>query len=141
MADLDETPEQKALREEKEHHRMLTLMGGYTAFVAALFIAAIAMNGSYARAWIAASLLAVALPSLTAYIVLDFTVRVKQGRKKSAARGLAAFLGFLPSLAGIVILIWYSSVVAAALFILLTAYWLLRIDRIVYLNPSGGSDM
>lgn len=137
----EETPEQKHSRCEKEHERRLKLTGGYAGFVAALFITTLAVSGTYAHAWIVGSLLVVSLPSLIAFIVLDFTIRVRQKRKKSAALGLAFVLGFLPSFCGIVMVIGHLSIVAAVLFVLVTVYWVLRHDRIVYLNPGEQSDM
>ena len=106
-----------------QHERWTRLVGGYTAFIAALLVATFAKSNDYPRSWIVISLLALSLPSLVALMLLDYTVRVVQGRRKSFFRGLAAALGFLPSLAAIAILIGHFSLIAAALFLLLTLFW------------------
>jgi hypothetical protein len=126
-----------AAERSEQHERGSKLLGGYTAFVAALLVAAFAKSSDYPRSWIVISLLAVSLPSLVALNLLDFIVRVKQGRQKSASRGLAAALGFLPSLAAISILIGHFSMIAAALFLLLTLFWALALDAVTYLGSSG----
>jgi hypothetical protein len=83
------------------------LAAGYTAFVAALLVAIFAKSGDYSRAWVVISLLAVSLPSLAAYILLILIVQ-----ERSAYRGLALYLGFVPSLLGIAILIGHFSLIA-----------------------------
>ena len=126
---------------EEAHERISKLFGGYTAFVAALLVATFANSKEYPRAWIVISLLAVSLPSLVAYMLLDFVVRVKQIRKKSAFRGAAAGLGFFPSLLGVAALIGHFSVIASVLFVLLTLFWMLALDVVVYLGRYPGSDI
>src|SRR5437660_129599 len=107
-----------SLKEEKEQHeRVLKLVGGYIAFVAALLVAISAKSNDYSRAWVIISLLALSLPSLVAFLSLDFIVRVNQARKASYYRGLAFFLGFLPSFLAITILIGHFSVIAAVCFV------------------------
>jgi hypothetical protein len=121
----------------KEHHeRASKLFGGYIAFVAALLVTVFAKSSDYPRAWIVISLLALSLPSLVALNLLDFRIRVIQGRQKSASRGLAFALGFLPSLAAVAILIGHYSVVAAILFVLLTLFWSLTLDVVTYLGAK-----
>jgi hypothetical protein len=110
-----------------EHERLLQLWGGYTAFIAALLVATMATSGDYPHAWLIISLLALSLPSLVAYMLLDFTVRVKQRRIGSMYRGLSLLLGFLPSLVGTTMVIGHFSVLAAVLFVVLTAFWALMI--------------
>src|SRR5208283_1342203 len=102
--------------------RGMKLAGGYLAFVAALLVAAIAKSNDYRLAWVVISLLAVSLTSLVALILIDFVVPVRQGRPTNAMRGLACGLGFSPSLAAIAVLVGHFSVIAAALFVLLTLY-------------------
>ncbi len=86
-------------------------------------VAAIAKSNDYRLAWVVISLLAVSLPSLVALILIDFVVPVRQGRPTNAMRGLACGLGYSPSLAAIAVLVGHFSVIAAALFVLLTLYW------------------
>ena len=85
------------------------------------------------------SLLALSLPSLTALIILDFVVRVRQKRKGSMYRGLAAALGFFPSLSGMMILIGHFSVIAAVLFGLLVAFWALMIYAVAIVGGDPHS--
>ena len=112
-----------SLKEDHEH--VAKLLNGYTAFVAALLIATIAKSDDYPRAYIVITLLASSLPSMVALLILDFHVRVNQGRKASMFRGLAVFLGFLPSLFGIAMLIGHFSLVGGVLFLVLTLFWLI----------------
>jgi sulfite exporter TauE/SafE len=69
----------------------------------------------------------VSLPSLVVLISIDLVVRVRQGRPTNAMRGLAFGLGSSPSLAAIAVLVGHFSVIAAAVFVLLTLYWSLTI--------------
>jgi hypothetical protein len=103
-------PQDIVISPREQHERQSKLVGGYTAFVAALLVATFANSKDYSHAWIVISLLAVSLPSLIAYMLLDFVVQVKQMRKRSAFRGVAAGLAFLPSLLGITSLIGHFSV-------------------------------
>jgi hypothetical protein len=57
-------------------------------------------------------------------------------RRKSAFRGLAAALGFFPSLAGIAILVGHFSLIAAALFLLLPLFWALVMDMVTFLGAG-----
>jgi hypothetical protein len=107
----------------KEHEYLLKMVGGYTAFVAAILVATFTKSETYTRAWIVISLMALSLPSLVAYMLLDRIVRVGQSRKGSMYRGLALVLGFLPSVLGMVVLIGHFSVAAAVLFGLVVAFW------------------
>jgi hypothetical protein len=84
------------MEEENQHERNLKLWGGYTAFVAALLVATMGMGKDYSRAWVIISLLALSLPSLVAYMLLDFTVRVKQRRKKACIAVLRFFSASFP---------------------------------------------
>jgi hypothetical protein len=125
-----------AASRKEQHERGSKLLRGYTAFIAALLVTAFAKSGDYPRAWIIISLLALSLPSLVAIDLLDFRIRVTQGRQRSASRGLAFALGFLPSLAAIAILIGHYSVPAAILFLLLTLFWSLALDVVTYLGAK-----
>jgi hypothetical protein len=119
-SDLESPSERKEI-----HERGMKLAGGYLAFVAALLVAAVARSNDYRLAWLVISLLALSLPSLVALILIDFVVPV--GRPTNAMRALAFGLGFSPSLAAIAVLVGHFSVIAAALFVLLTLYWSLTI--------------
>ena len=112
---------------EDIHERGMKLARGYLAFVAALLVAAVAKSNDYRLAWVVISLLALSLPSLVALILIDFIVPVRQGRPTNAMRGLAFGLGFSPSVAALAVLVGHFSVIAAALFVLLTLYWSLTI--------------
>jgi hypothetical protein len=118
------------------HDRRSRLFGGYIAFVAALLVATIAKSSDYPRSWIVISLLALSLPSLVAWTLLDFIILVRQGRRKSMFRGLAGMLGFLPSLAAVAILIGHFSVIAGLLFGLLIIFWALAIDIVTFLGAK-----
>src|SRR5271156_6301745 len=96
----------------EEHDRVSKMWGGYTAFVAALLVAVMAISRDLPHARTIISLLALALPSLVAYMLLNFKVRVAQKRKGSMFRGLALLLGMLPSLAAITMVIGHFSVIA-----------------------------
>jgi hypothetical protein len=61
----------------QQHERRSKLIGGYSAFVAALLVATFAKSGDYPRSWIVISLLALSLPSLVALFLLDFIVLVQ----------------------------------------------------------------
>ena len=121
---------------KEQHERASKLFGGYTAFMAALLIATIAKSNDFPRSWIVISLLAVSLPSLVAFNLLDYGIRVIQGRRKSASRGLAFALGCLPSIAALSILIGHFSVIAAVLLVLLILFWSLALDVVAYLGAQ-----
>ncbi len=130
-------PELDSAESRKEQHeRVSKLFGGYTAFIAALLVTTFAKSNDFARSWIVISLLALSLPSLVALNLLDFRIRLIQGRRKSASRGLAFALGCLPSLAAVSILIGHFSVIAAILFVLLTLFWFLALDIVTYLGAK-----
>jgi hypothetical protein len=131
-SDLESPTERKEIYE-----RGVKLAGGYLAFVAALLVATVAKSKEYSLAWVVISLLAVSLPSLFALILIDLFVRVKQGRPTNAMRALAFGLGFSPSLAAIAVLVAHFSVIAAALFVLLTLYWSLTIFAAAIDGTSG----
>jgi len=124
---------------KEDHERWSQVCGAYTAFVAALLIATIAKSNEYPRAYIVIALLASSLPSLVALVFLDYHVRVVQARRKSAFRGLAAGLGFLPSLLGIATLIGHFSLIGGVLFLLLTVFWSLSIFGVA-VGASGDPD-
>ena len=54
-------------------------------------------------------------------------------------RGLAFFLGFVPSLIGLAVLIGHFSRVAGVLFLALIPFWFLVIDVVTYLGANPNS--
>ena len=131
---MNDASTENPLSPSQEHDRILTMVGGYTAFAAAVLVAVLAVSSDLPHARVIISLLAVSLPSLVAYMLLDFKVRVAQKRKGSMFRGLALLLGILPSLAAITMVIGHCSAIAAVLFILLSVFWFLVIDVVTYLG-------
>jgi hypothetical protein len=73
-------------------------------------------------------LLAVSIPSLVAFDLLTIIVRVNQSRPTSWSHGLAAILGFVPSLAGMAALLWHFCAVASVLFVVLVVSWCITIE-------------
>jgi len=130
-----------ALTPARQHEHFTKLIGGYTAFVAALFLAVITQGSGYPRSWIVVLLLGSSLPSLVAILMLDFIIHVRQSRQKSMFRGLAAGLGFFPSLLGIEVVICHFSIVAGALFLMLIGFWLLAVLIVRDLGRHPQSDI
>jgi drug/metabolite transporter (DMT)-like permease len=123
------------LSPQELHDRIWALFSAYTAFIAALLLALV--NTSRDDVWArkaVISLLALALPSLVAFLLLDWVVRVRQGRQRSTSRGVAFFLGMAPSLLGFVLLLWGISRVAAGLWMLLVLVWFALGDIVTFLG-------
>jgi len=108
-------------KDQRERNRIL--FGGYTAFVAAMWILTLAIGAGWSHAWIVNALFAFSVPALMAMMQLDSILRVVQSRNVSAFRGFALLSGLIPSLAGVTILIAHFSRVAAVAFIVATAFW------------------
>jgi hypothetical protein len=104
-------------------------------------LALIASSRPVARAPLIVSLLAVSLPSLVSWLLLDFVVRVKQGRKGSIVRGLAIMLGLAPSLVALVLMLGSFSWLAAVFFLVLIAWWFLALDVVTYLGTRRNSEI
>ncbi len=115
-----------------DHDRNQKIISAYIAFVITIFIAVAFKSQEFSNATWIIGLAAFSLPSLVAYLFLDYIIRVKQGRKTSAARGLAIALGFIPSLMAIILTIATFSVLAAVGFAAVTVFWVLFIDIVVY---------
>ena len=113
-----------------EHERIRRLLSGYVAFISALAIAVVTKSKEISNPELIISLLTLSLPSLIALLLLDYVVRIRQGGIQSASRGLAALLGFLPSLSGLSVLIANYSCISAVLFLLLTFGWVLIIYKV-----------
>lgn len=120
---------------------MTKLAAAYIAFIAALLVAVISQGSQYAHSWVIIFLLSASLPSLVAFLLLDFIIRVGQLRHKSMFRGLAVALGFLPSLLGVDLIVCHFSVIAAVLFILLIGFWSLVILIVADLGRDPRSDV
>lgn len=133
MTQMSEQPAQ-ATDPAEEHRRWMQGNGAYLAFVAALMLAVIAAPKEVSRPEVIVGLIACSLPSLVALLLLDYVVRVKQGRKLSVARGLALGLGYVPSLVAIVMTIWSFSAVAAVTFFLLIPFWFVVFFIVAYLG-------
>ena len=102
------------------------LLGPYLAFVTAVLFAVAARFADFNNAKLICSLLAVSLPSLAAFVLLDAKVHW-QGRPRSAVRGAAAMLGFVPSLTAFTLLAASFSIVAGIAFGALLIFWALAI--------------
>jgi hypothetical protein len=133
---MDDSSSHSPAPQKKEHER---LWGGYTAFIAALLVATTATSRDFPHAWVIISLLAVSLPSLVAYMLLDFTVRVKQNREGSVFRGLACVFGIFPSFVAATMVIGHFSVIAGLLFILLALFWIFVIDIVTFIGSNPES--
>jgi predicted permease len=140
---MDDPAANDSLSPKEHHERVSKLVGGYTAFVAALLVTVFAKGDDHSSLWtvIVISLLALSLPSLVAWTLLDFVIRVRQQRQKSMFRGLAIGLGFYPSLIAIAILIGNFSRIAAVLFGLLVAFWRLAVHTVAIVGQDKESDL
>jgi hypothetical protein len=139
----EKKPSTDDLLSPKEHHERVSKLGGaYTAFIAALLIAMFARGDDHPSLWVVVviSLLGLSLPSLVAWMLLDFVIRVRQGRQKSSFRGLAIALGFYPSLIAIAILIGRFSRIAAVLFGLLVIFWRIAIPTVAVIGEDKKSE-
>lgn len=116
---------------EDEHNRKMKLLGTYTAFVSAIFAGILLHGQGTAHIESVVILFSIAIPSLVALMLLDFIVHVNQARIGSATRGLAYAFGFIPSLAGISLVISTYSKMAAVCFISLNIFWLLAIANVL----------
>ncbi len=96
---------------------------GYITFVLALIFALISGNDNINHKALIVCLLICSLPSLVAYLLINYLVAVEQVRKDSGTRGLAALLGQLPSFIGIFLLIGNYSWIASIIFTLLIVFW------------------
>jgi hypothetical protein len=105
------------------HERNSKLALGYTAFVVALLFATMAKSNNCSRANVVICLFAASLPSLVTFVLLDYLVVVTGSTAEVASRKVAAVLGFLPSLIGIALVLAHFSIVAGALFTLITITW------------------
>jgi len=117
-------------------------VGAYIGFVVAVLVATLALSATYRRASIVIPLLALSLPSLVAFLMLDYHVIMRQKRRVSTTRGLAFGLGFIPSVTAISMLVGHFSFTAGVLFPILIVFWFLAIDRLVFLgHRSPKSDV
>ncbi|NPT62460.1 hypothetical protein [Paraburkholderia elongata] len=118
----------RAQTPEELHSLRSRMFGAYTAFVAAALLASITNSGVIGGGRLVVSLLALSLPALVAQLLLDRTVTVIQRRKVSLYRGLARWIGFVPSIAAFTLLVGHVSVVGAVFFALGCFYWFFVVD-------------
>lgn len=103
------------------HDRIAKFHGAYTAFIAAAIISLISGDGHITTEDWTICLWALSLPWLTSFVLLDFVVREKQRRTKSATRGLMALVGYgFSNLGTAALLTHYSWLAAIAYIIFLT---------------------
>ncbi len=131
--------EHNGLSEKELNEQQFKLFGGYAAFIAALMILTLTLNWSLA--WIVVLLFSISEPALVAFLILDYKVRVVQKRRKSAYRGLSAFIGLIPSLVGIAMLIGHVSLIAMGLFLLSSTYWFFVIDWVTFSGSGKGTEI
>ena len=126
--------EREKLTPTQEHERMLKIFGAYTGFIAAGVMALVDSRAHSPSITSAMCLWIFSLPPLVSYLLLDYHVRVRQKRKKSATRGIMLATGFGLSNFGIVALLTAYSWVAAAIYFLLLFGWPLLIREVAGLG-------
>jgi amino acid transporter len=119
---------------EKIHERGAKIINAYIAFILSLLLALTFKNENIEYSNTIISLIALSLPSLIVINFIDYIVRVKQERKNSMFRGLAAGLGFIPSLVAIILFIASFSIIASILFTILIIFWIIILDIVTYLG-------
>lgn len=117
-----------------EHERGSKIINAYIAFVLSLLLAITFENDSIKYSVCIISLITISLPSLIAINFLDYIIRVKQKRKNSILRGLAAFLGFIPSLIAIILFVASFSIIASIIFTILIIFWIIILDIVTYIG-------
>jgi amino acid transporter len=110
---------------EKIHERGVKIINAYITFILSLLLALTFKNENIEYSNTIISLIALSLPSLIVINFIDYIVRVKQERKNSMFRGLAAGLGFIPSLVAIILFIASFSIIASILFTILIIFWII----------------
>lgn len=119
---------------EKIHERGSKIINAYIAFILSLLLAITFKNESIEYSTMIISLITISLPSLLVINFLDYIVRVKQERKNSLFRGLAAGLGFIPSLIAIILFVASFSIISSIIFTLLILFWIIVLDIVTYLG-------
>ncbi|KLD96908.1 hypothetical protein [Aliarcobacter butzleri] len=123
-----------------EHERGSKIINAYIAFVLSLLLAITFENDSIKYSVCIISLITISLPSLIAINFLDYIIRVKQKRKNSIFRGLAAFLGFIPSLIAIILFVASFSIIASIIFTILIIFWIIILDIVTYIGFKDESN-
>ncbi|MDN5107117.1 hypothetical protein PJV93_08090 [Aliarcobacter butzleri] len=123
-----------------EHERGSKIINAYIAFVLSLLLAITFENDSIKYSVYIISLITISLPSLIAINFLDYIIRVKQKRKNSIFRGLAAFLGFIPSLIAIILFVASFSIIASIIFTILILFWIIILDIVTYIGFKDESN-
>lgn len=110
---------------DRRHERIFKITAGYLGFVAALLVLVLAAGGDCHPRRLIEVAFALSIPSLAAYLLLDYSVRVAQRRKESAMRGLAMLLGYVPSFIAIVATLCHVSWLAGIVFFCAAVFWFL----------------
>lgn len=127
---------------EREKHNLSAEMcerfakhlGAYIAFVIAIIVALVSGDGHIKTEGYGICFCALSLPPLTALFLLDYIVRHRQKRQKSAARGLMLALGFGLSTAGIMSILYFFSWIAAISYILIISSCALYVHEVAALG-------
>jgi len=123
------------------HKQGISRIGAYIAFIISLLLV-ITFDSEQIKysSWII-SLMFISLPSLIVVARIDYLVRVQQNRKRSMFRGLATFLGFVPSFIAIILFVASFSIIASIIFTLLTFFWMIVIDFMTYIGFKEDSEI
>ena len=119
---------------EKIHERGSKMINAYIAFILSLLLTITFKSENIEYSNVILSLIIISLPSLIAMNFLDYIIRVKQKRKKSVSRGLAAGLGFIPSLIAIILFAASISIITSIIFTILILFWISVLDIVTYLG-------
>jgi len=119
---------------EKVHERGSKIINAYIAFILSLLLAITFKSESIEYSNVILSLIIISLPSLISINFLDYIIRVKQERKNSVFRGLAAGLGFIPSLIAIILFTASISIITSIIFTILILFWIIVLDIVTYLG-------
>ena len=124
-------------KREADHKRVWTIIGAYTAFIAAACLAAVGANrGSSYDAW-AVSLWAISLPYLCGAMLLDYRVRVVQRRQNSKVFGLLIGVGGASSYLGTTAMVASFSWLGALIFLLSPLLVALYLHEVSALGGEG----
>jgi len=106
-----------AMTSQPSHERVAKLHGAYTAFIAAAIISLISGDGHIKSEDWAICLWALSLPWLISFLLLDYIVRERQKREKSAIRGFTSLLGYGFSNLGTAALLTHYSWLVAIIYV------------------------
>ena len=120
-----------------QHHRIHTIIVGYTAFVFAFLLGLASFADKTGNVSIVMGLLLISLPALISFTLMDFIVRVKQKREGSAFRGMAWFTGFGPSLVALGLFVWPYAPWASIAFGVSIPFWGFAITEVAGARPGS----